>query len=75
MAGRWSRERVLGLAPDASSVPAGEKLARPGPWSGAGVHDDVLWGLCAGSGPTPYQTLVHLDGPAYRCSCPSRKHP
>ena len=35
----------------------------------------MLWGLCAGSGKNPYQTIVDLSGPAYKCSCPSRKFP
>lgn len=35
----------------------------------------VLFGECEGSGATPYQTCVDLDGPAYRCGCPSRKAP
>jgi len=35
----------------------------------------VLWGLCAGSGKNPYQVVVDLGGPAYKCSCPSRKFP
>jgi hypothetical protein len=37
-----------------------------------------VWGLCKGSGSTPYRTAVDLAGPAgpaYRCSCPSRKFP
>jgi SWIM zinc finger len=34
-----------------------------------------VWGLCAGSGKRPYQTVVDLTGPAYKCSCPSRKFP
>ena len=36
---------------------------------------DLLWGLCAGSGKNPYQVVVDLGGPAYKCSCPSRKFP
>ncbi|MBN6051924.1 SWIM zinc finger family protein [Nonomuraea sp. RK-328] len=35
----------------------------------------VVFGECAGSGATPYQTCVDLGGPAYRCGCPSRKSP
>jgi len=35
----------------------------------------VLWGLCAGSGKNSYQVVVDLGGPAYKCSCPSRKFP
>lgn len=71
----WTRERVLALAPDSSSVAAGEKLAAPGPWSGQGWDGHVVWGYCKGSGKRPYQTVVELEAPAYKCSCPSRKFP
>ena len=74
---RWTADQVLAAAPDAASVAAGRKLAAPGPWSGTGVSAEpaALWGSCAGSGKTPYQTVVDLTGPAYKCSCPSRKFP
>jgi hypothetical protein len=35
----------------------------------------AVWGLCKGSGGKPYQTAVDVDGPAFRCTCPSRKFP
>lgn len=66
---------MLALAPDESSRRAAAELARPGPWSGTGATDDAVWGLCAGSGKNPYQTVADLEGPAYKCSCPSRKFP
>lgn len=72
---RWSREQVIAAAPDASSVSAAQKLARPGPWSQAGANDLLVWGQCQGSGKNPYQVSVDLAEPAYRCSCPSRKFP
>ncbi|XLD96475.1 SWIM zinc finger domain-containing protein [Streptomyces sp. 184] len=72
---RWSADQVLGLAPDASSRTAGSKLAAAGPWAESGAVGEVVWGLCRGSGSRPYQTVVDLQGPAYRCSCPSRKFP
>jgi hypothetical protein len=75
MPARWSADSVLDLAPDESSRRSGAGLGRPGPWSGTGVAGDALWGLCAGSGKNPYQTVVDLTGPAYKCSCPSRKFP
>ena len=75
MPARWSADRVLDLAPDESSRRSAGALGRPGPWQGAGVAGDVLWGLCAGSGKNPYQVVVDLSGPAYKCSCPSRKFP
>jgi SWIM zinc finger len=75
MPARWSADSVLDLAPDESSRRSGAGLGRPAPWSGTGVAGDLLWGLCAGSGKNPYQVVVDLGGPAYKCSCPSRKFP
>jgi hypothetical protein len=71
----WPRERVLGLAPDPASARAADGLAAPSRWSHTGRHGDALWGSCAGSGSRPYQVLVDLSGPAWSCSCPSRKQP
>lgn len=73
--GRWSEDRVISAAPDASSLAAARKLARPGPWSDTGSNADLVWGKCQGSGKTPYQVSVDTAAPAYRCSCPSRKFP
>ena len=36
---------------------------------------NAVWGECRGSAAAPYRTVVDLSGPAYRCSCPSRKFP
>ncbi|GAA4679444.1 SWIM zinc finger family protein [Gordonia humi] len=71
----WTREQVLAVAPDESSVKAGQKLATPGPWSATGHTEALLWGSCQGSGKKPYQVSIDLTGPAYKCSCPSRKFP
>ncbi|WP_327289144.1 SWIM zinc finger family protein [Streptomyces sp. NBC_01198] len=72
---RWTADQVLALAPDAASRTAGARLAAPAPWSGTGATARAVWGLCAGSGSRPYQTVVDLSGPAFACSCPSRKFP
>jgi hypothetical protein len=79
---RWTAEEVLALAPDDASRRAGSKLSSPAPWSEAASGDGAVWGLCKGSGKTPYRTVVDLgggtggtDGPGYKCSCPSRKFP
>ncbi|MFI0270323.1 SWIM zinc finger family protein [Streptomyces luteogriseus] len=76
---RWTADQVLALAPDAASRKAGSKLGAAGPWSEAGSSDEgTVWGLCKGSGSKPYQTVVDVadaTGPAYKCSCPSRKFP
>jgi hypothetical protein len=72
---RWNLAAVEKAAPDAASLAAARKLAAPGPWSDTGSTDSLVWGKCQGSGRTPYQVSIDLTGPAYRCSCPSRKFP
>lgn len=79
---RWTADQVLAMAPDAPSRKAGSKLGVAGPWSEAGSSGEgTVWGLCKGSGSKPYQTVIDIAGvtgaagPAYKCSCPSRKFP
>ena len=77
MAERWDRERVLALAPDAPSQRTAQSLASGRAWAatGAAAEADAVWGECRGSASAPYRAVVDLSGPAYRCSCPSRKFP
>ncbi len=72
---RWSAAQVTAVAPDAGSLKGARGVSTPGKWQECGLLDDVLWGLCKGSGKNPYQVCVDLSGPAYKCSCPSRKFP
>ncbi|WBB80723.1 SWIM zinc finger family protein [Micromonospora sp. WMMD882] len=72
---RWSTAQVLALAPDASAGKGARSVSGAAKWSASGLTGEVLWGLCKGSGKNPYQVCVDLAGPAYRCSCPSRKFP
>ena len=67
---------MLALAPDASSLRAAQPQASGRAWPVAAAADDrALWGECLGSAAAPYRTVIDLSGPAYRCSCPSRKFP
>jgi len=66
---------VLELAPDAASAKAGRGQAAPAKWSDTGASDRAVWGACQGSGKHPYLTAVETAGPAFKCSCPSRKFP
>ena len=76
MGERWDRARVLALASDASSLRAAQPLASGRSWPLTGAADgSAVWGECRGSAAAPYRTVVDLSGPAYRCSCPSRKFP
>jgi hypothetical protein len=72
---RWTTESVLGLAPDASAQHAANRLVNPSSWTAPGAAGHLVWGLCDGSGAQPYQVIADLTGPAYTCSCPSRKFP
>jgi SWIM zinc finger len=68
-------EGVLALAPDDASAKAARGLTSPAKWPLLGANESALWGECQGSGSKPYQTQVDLSGPAFKCSCPSRKFP
>ena len=75
MAANWTSEQILKLAPDAASAAAGRGLANAAKWQNCGFDREILWGECQGSGKNPYQTVVELSEPAFKCSCPSRKFP
>ena len=67
---------MLALAPDPSAQRAAQALASSRSWPLTGAAEPAaLWGECRGSATAPYRTVVDLSGPAYRCSCPSRKFP
>ena len=68
-------ESVLALAPDDASAKAARGLTAPAKWPLLGADEAAAWGECQGSGSKPYQTQVDFNGPAFRCSCPSRKFP
>ena len=68
-------EAVLAQAPDRQVAAEAGKLAVPVRWPELGQDGVALWGLCQGSGKTPYQVCVDLTDRATKCSCPSRKFP
>jgi len=71
----YTTEAVLALAPDDASAKAARGLASLKQWPRVGANELAVWGECQGSGSKPYQTQVDLKGPAFKCSCPSRKFP
>lgn len=70
-----TEDQILALAPDPASAKAGSGQASQSKWSGLGGHEQALWGLCQGSGKDPYKAQIELAGPAFKCTCPSRKFP
>lgn len=71
----FSREQINSLAPDNASLKAAEKLLSTNKWPLLQYNDIAIWGECQGSGASPYQSRIDLNGPAFKCSCPSRKFP
>lgn len=71
----FTTDAVLSLSPDDASAKAARGLTSAGKWPTLGANTEAVWGECQGSGSKPYQTQVDLAGPAFRCSCPSRKFP
>jgi SWIM zinc finger len=71
----YSAEQIIALAPDPASAKAGRSLAIASKWQNVGQDERALWGECQGSGAKPYQTVIDLNEPAFKCSCPSRKFP
>ena len=71
----WTRAQIEALAPDAGSLPAARSMTDRRKWQGLGQSPQALWGMVQGSGKNPYQSQVDVAGPAFRCSCPSRKFP
>ena len=71
----YSPDQIIALAPDAASAKAGRSLATASKWKNVGQNERALWGECQGSGAKPYQTVIDLNEPAFKCSCPSRKFP
>jgi hypothetical protein len=68
-------DQILALSPDDSSAKAAKGLLAPAKWPTLG-HDEVaIWGECQGSGSKPYQVIIDVSGPSFKCSCPSRKFP
>ncbi len=71
----FTTDAVLSLSPDDASAKAARGLNSASKWPALGANTEAVWGECQGSGSKPYQTQVDLAGPAFRCSCPSRKFP
>lgn len=71
----WTTEAVLALAPDPASAKAGSGLATAAKWESMGTDGATAWGAAKGSGKEPYQVIIDLSEPAFKCSCPSRKFP
>lgn len=72
---RWTPEQIIELAPDAQVAKAARGLARLDKWILLQRDGRTLWGECTGSGQRAYRVAVDLEGPAFKCNCPSRKRP
>ena len=71
----FSPEQALSFAPDAETARRGEDLATIRKWRMLEGNPRVIWGECKSSGNSFYKTQIDLNGPAFKCTCPSRKFP
>ena len=70
-----NQEQILALSSDSGVSQRSLELATPANWSACGRQDDFYWAECKGSGKNPYRVLLDVEGPAFKCSCPSRQFP
>jgi hypothetical protein len=68
-------DQILALSPDDSSAKAAKGLLAPAKWPTLGHNNAAIWGECQGSGSKPYQVIIDVTGPSFKCTCPSRKFP
>lgn len=71
---------VDSLAPNSAAIKNGHELVRKGKFTALHQTEDrqVLFGICTGSGKTPYipsADFMAPDNPVMRCTCPSRQFP
>jgi hypothetical protein len=59
------------LAPNPGTLQRAEDLANPRKWIIAERNERALWGEIG----NPYQVIVDLHGPAFKCSCPVKIFP
>ena len=71
----WTTDQILNFAPDSGTANRGKELATLRQWRNLEVSDRAAWGECKSSGVSFYKTYIDLNGPAFKCSCPSRKFP
>ena len=68
-------DQIHALSPDDSSSKAAKGLLAPAKWQMLGSNEVAIWGACQGSGSKPYQVIIDVAGPTFKCTCPSRKFP
>lgn len=71
----WTTQQVLSFAPDPATAKRGQQLASERNWRSLAGNTKAIWGECKSSSVSYYRTQVDLQGPAFKCNCPSRKFP
>ena len=71
----FTPEIARSLAPDDGTLKRAEALASPRKWIFVERNVRALWGESKGSSSEPYRTVVDMNGPAYKCSCPVNRFP
>ena len=72
---QYTSEQVLSLSPNTGNATRGKKLANTAKWPLLGANENGIWGEAKGGGSKPYLAAIDFNGPAFKCSCPSREFP
>ncbi len=75
MSTNWTIRQVLGLAPDHYTAKSSRALASPEKWTALGQQGRFAWGEIPLMNKAPQRICIDLDGPAFDCSCLTRKTP
>ena len=71
----WTKEQILGLAPDQFTLRASQSVAHPQKWVSLHQDDAIFWGNFPNGRKKNEQTAVFLPSLSLTCSCNSRKFP
>lgn len=71
----WNTEQALSFATDPAAASRAQGIAKTSKWDTFSQSPNAIWGACKSSGSKNYSVAVDLSGPAFKCSCPSRKFP
>ncbi len=71
----WTTEEILKFAPDQASIKKAREVSIRSKWMSLVSNGQIVWGAFHTGGKKPYNTVVDLETPAFKCSCPSRKFP
>ena len=69
-----SKQQLLATSPDEANTERAKQCANPWKWGLLEGNERAVWGEYRTPG-QPFIAAVDLNGPGFKCTCPSRKFP